>query len=514
MEKTRKIRIFDTTLRDGEQSPGATLTHREKILIAKQLETLGVDIIEAGFPIASEDDFKAVKNIAETVKKPVVAGLARAIEKDVKRAWEAVQNAKNPRIHTFMSSSDIHLKEQFKISREKALKMSVEAVKLAKSLCDDVEFSPMDATRTEQAFLFKMVEATIDAGATTVNIPDTVGYAQPAEFGQLIKSIREKVPNIENAVISVHCHNDLGLAVANSLEAIRQGAGQVECTINGLGERAGNASLEEIVMNLHAREQFFKAETGINFKEIFPISQMVSNFTGISVQRNKAIVGENAFAHEAGIHQHGLLSNKQTYEIMNPETIGKQTKYVLGKHSGRHAVKIVVEEMGFRLDENQLHQVSEKIKKLADKQKVVLDEDIIAIASDVTQQLRKEEQRLVLDELKIETGNKVKPTAKIKLVVDGKAVEATGEGIGSVDAVANALKKVVPANVSLKEYTLKAVTGGTDALADVVVKVVNGNGKLYEAEAIDEDVIMASANALIKGMNKALAKKDKKKLRS
>ncbi len=508
--KFRKIKIFDTTLRDGEQSPGATLTHREKILIAKQLEKLNVDIIEAGFPIASEDDFKAVREIAATVRKPIVAGLARALEKDVNRAWEAVQEAKKPRIHTFMSSSDIHLREQFKISREEALRMSVEAVKLAKSYCDDVEFSPMDATRTEPKFLFQMVEAAIDTGATTVNIPDTVGYAQPSEFGQLIAAIKKNVPNIENAVISVHCHNDLGLAVANSLEAVKEGASQVECTVNGLGERAGNASLEEIAMSLYTRKQFFNAETSIDLKEIYPSSQMVSNFTGIAVQRNKAVVGENAFAHEAGIHQHGLIANSQTYEIMNPEMIGKKSKLVLGKHSGKHATRQVLEEMGFRLDEKQLQQVTAKIKQLADKQKTVLEEDIVAIASDVTQQLRSEEQRIVLDELKIETGNKIKPTAKVRLIIDGKPVEATGSGVGPVDALSNAIGNVVPAKISLKEYHLKAITGGTDALADVVVKVSNGCGVLHDAEAINEDVIMASANAFIKGLNKALAKKKKR----
>ncbi len=503
----RKIMFFDTTLRDGEQSPGATLTHREKILIAKQLEKLGVDIIEAGFPIASDDDFKAVQEIAQTVKRPIIAGLSRAMKKDIDRAWEAVQHAKKPRIHTFMASSDIHLKEQFKITRKEALKMSVDAVKFAKSYCEDVEFSSMDASRTAPDFLFQMVEAVIEAGATTVNIPDTVGYAQPTEFGQLIASVKENVPNIDNAVISVHCHNDLGLAVANSLAAIRNGAVQVECTINGLGERAGNASLEEIVMNLNMRKQFFDVETGINLKEIYNASQMVSNFTGIAVQRNKAIVGENAFAHEAGIHQHGLLANSQTYEIMNPEMVGKKSKLVLGKHSGKRATKQVLESMGFKLSEEQLQQVSDKIKELADKQKIVLEEDIIAIGADVTQQLQKEEQRIVLDELKIKTGNKTKPTATLKLLVDGKSTEVVGTGVGPVDAVANALQKVVPAKVSLNEYHLKAITGGTDALADVVVKVVNGNGCVYDAEAINEDVIMASANALIKGINKALAEK-------
>ncbi len=502
----RKIKIFDTTLRDGEQSPGATMRHREKMLLAKQLEKLGVDVIEAGFPIASDDDFRAVKEISETIKGPVIAGLARAIDKDIDRAWEAVQNAKKPRIHTFMSTSDIHIKEQFKKTRKDALEMSVTAVKLAKSYCNDVEFSPMDATRSDPEFVFQVLEAVIKEGATTLNIPDTVGYAQPSEFGQLIASVRENVQGIENVAISVHCHNDLGLAVANSLEAIKNGATQIECTVNGIGERAGNASLEEIVMSLETRKSFFDAGTDINLKEIFPTSQMASNFTGISVQRNKAIVGENAFAHEAGIHQHGLLANRQTYEIMCPELIGKKIAFVLGKHSGRHATKQVLEEMGFELDEKQLQQVTAKIKELADKQKTVLDEDIVAIAEDVTNQLRKEEKRIVLNELRIEAGNKTTPTAYLSLLIDGKPVEAEGTGVGPVDAVSSALQSVVPTKVSLKEYNLKAITGGTDALADVVVKVANGSGKVHTAEAINEDVIMASANALIKGINKALAK--------
>jgi 2-isopropylmalate synthase len=505
-----KVLFFDTTLRDGEQSPGATMTHSEKMQVALQLEKLGVDIIEAGFPIASNDDFNAVKQIAETLQKPVIAGLSRAVEKDILRAWEAIQNAKHPRIHTFMSSSDIHLKEQFKISRKEALEMSVKAVKLAKSLCENVEFSAMDASRTEPEFLFEVIEAAISVGATTINIPDTVGYSQPAEFGALIKSITEKVPNIGQAIISVHCHNDLGLAVANSLEALRNGARQVECTINGIGERAGNASLEEIAMSLFTRKQFFGLESNINLSEIFPSSQLVSRVTGISVQRNKAIVGENAFSHEAGIHQHGLLANAQTYEIMNPELIGKKSRLVLGKHSGKHATFSVLQQMGFSLTEEQLSQVTARIKQLADKQKIVLEEDLAAIACDVTKQLRKEEQRIVLSDLKIETGNNIKPKAKLELLIDGKKVFAVANGVGPVDALANALKSVVPEKISLEEYHLKAITGGTDALADVVVKVSSNNGTLIDAEAINEDVVMASANALVKAFNKALAKKQER----
>ncbi len=384
MEKRlKKIKIFDTTLRDGEQSPGATLTHQEKMMIASQLAGLRVDVIEAGFPVASKDDFKAVKEIAQTVSGPIIAGLARALPKDIDTAWKAVHYAKKPRIHTFMSSSDIHIKEQFKINREKALDMSINAVRHAKDCCNDVEFSPMDATRSDLNFMLKMVQGAVDTGATTINIPDTVGYSQPYEFGQLIKTVRERVEGIENAAISVHCHNDLGLAVANSLEAIRNGATQVECTINGIGERAGNASLEEIVMAIETREGFYNAETNINLKEIYKTSRMVSEFTGIVVQPNKAIVGKNAFAHEAGIHQHGILASKKTYEIMNPKMIGKETELVIGKHSGKHAIKDFLTKRGYRLNRQQLNQIVEKVKALADKHKTVMNEDLIAIADDV-----------------------------------------------------------------------------------------------------------------------------------
>ncbi len=511
MAKPEKVIVFDTTLRDGEQSPGATLTHREKILIARQLAKLKVDVIEAGFPVASEDDFKAVKEIAAKVKGPTICALARALPKDIDVAWNAIQNAKKPRIHTFMSSSDVHLRHQFKITRGEALRMSIEAVKRACNYCSDVEFSPMDATRTEPKFLFEMVSAAIEAGATTINIPDTVGYAQPAEFGALIKSVKENVPGIENVVVSVHCHNDLGLAVANSLEAVRNGARQVECTINGLGERAGNASLEEIAMNIFTRKSLFNCSTGIDLKQIYPASQMVANFTGISVQRNKAIVGENAFAHEAGIHQHGLIAASKTYEIMNPAMIGKKSKLVLGKHSGKHAAKQVLASLGFKLSEAQLQQVNAKIKQLADKQKTVLEEDIIAIASDVTGQLVQEKQRVLLDEVRVNTGNKIKPSATVTLEIDGEKKSATAAGVGPVDAVAKAIQSMLPQKISLQEYHLKAITGGTDALADVVVRVENGKGSMFDAEAINEDVIMASANALVKGINKAMAQKKTRK---
>jgi len=503
-EKMRKIKIFDTTLRDGEQSPGATLTHNEKILIAHQLARLNVDVIEAGFPVASEDDFRAVKEIADTVKGPSICALARAIDKDVDIAWNAIRNAEKPRIHTFMSSSDIHLKYQFKKSRKEALEMAVNAVKRAKGYCDDVEFSPMDATRSDPAFVFEMLERCIDAGATTVNIPDTVGYSTPEEYGALIKSIVENVPNISNAAISTHCHNDLGFAVANSLAGVLNGASQVECTVNGIGERAGNASMEEIAMALHTRKSFYDAETGLKLDEIFKSSQMVSNLTGLTVQRNKAVVGENAFAHESGIHQHGLLANKLTYEIMNPEMIGKKTELVLGKHSGKAAVMDALKKMGFSFSAEQADEITAKIKELADKKKSVKDEDIVAIASDVLHQASSQDKIVVLGKLEVKTGNRSKPSATVELVIDGKACVGKGEGVGPVDAVAHAIQSVIPQKIQLRQYNLKAITGGTDALADVVIRLADDKGNVFDAEAVNEDVIMASAYAIVQGYNKAL----------
>ncbi len=378
----KRIIIFDTTLRDGEQSPGATLNREEKIIIAKQLEKLGVDYIESGFPVASEDDFNAVKEIAESVNTGVAA-LARCRNEDIRKAWEAIKNSKKSRIHVFMSSSKIHLKHQFKIDENEALEVATEGVRLAKKYTDDVEFSPMDATRSEKEFLFKMIKSAVANGATTINIPDTVGYSMPGEFGALIREIRELVG--ESINISVHCHNDLGLAVANSLEAVKNGANQIETTINGIGERAGNTAMEEVVMSFHTRKSYFNAETNINLKQICKTSKLVEKLTGIKVQRNKAIVGKNAFAHEAGIHQHGILSNKETYEIMSPEIIGRKTEIVIGKHSGRHAVESVLKRMGVCLDEEKVKKITKKVKNLADKKKCVLEKDIIDIVNNLNQ---------------------------------------------------------------------------------------------------------------------------------
>ena len=374
-----QIKIFDTTLRDGEQSPGASLNTEEKIMVAKQLESLGVDIMEAGFPLASEDDFNAVKEISSIITKSTVAGLARALPKDVIRAGEAVRDAKKPRIHTFIGTSNLQLEKQFNITKQKAIDLSVAAVKLAKDYCTDVEFSAMDATRTDTDFLYEILEKTIDAGATTVNIPDTVGYTLPEEFGKMIKGIKENVPNINNAIISVHCHNDLGLAVANSLESIKNGARQVECTINGLGERAGNAALEEIVMSLKTRHDHYgEFAMNINTTELIKTSRMVSKLTGMRVQRNKAIVGKNAFAHESGIHQDGVIKHRQTYEIMDPKDVGLlESDIVLGKHSGRTAIKQKIEKLGINANEKEINDFFPVFKRIADEQKAVSDEEIL-----------------------------------------------------------------------------------------------------------------------------------------
>jgi len=508
----KKIIIFDTTLRDGEQSPGASLTTPEKLVIARQLAKLGVDVIEAGFPIASQGDFEAVKLSAKKVDGPVICGLARTTQQDIDRAWDAVKHSKNPRIHTFIATSLIHREKKLRKTKEEIIQMASDAVKHAKSLCRDVEFSPEDAARTDLDYMCDVVKAAIEAGATTINIPDTVGYAEPEEFGRRIRYVFDKLGKIikkNNVVISIHCHNDLGLAVANSLEAVKNGATQVECTINGIGERAGNCSLEEVVMNIRTRKDFFKGfYTGIKTQEIFRASQLVSSLTGLSVQRNKAIVGRNAFAHEAGVHQHGVLSSKLTYEIMEPEEIGWQgTNIVIGKHSGKHAVEAILKEMGYELDPKQVEKIIAKVKDLADKQKEVMREDIIAITADIAGELSKEEEIIKLDEIKITTGNKTQPQADVTLIIEGKRKIGKGKGVGPVDALSHAISTMIDPSIKLKEYNLKAITGGTDALADVSITVQDKKGGIFRAEAVNEDIIMASAIALVKGMNRALAGK-------
>jgi 2-isopropylmalate synthase len=496
---TRTIRIFDTTLRDGEQSPGASMNVEEKITLAKQLARLGVDIIEAGFAIASPGDFEAVRRIGAEVEGPVICSLARAKEADIRRAWEALRDVPRRRLHTFHSTSDIHLKYQYRIDRAEALKRSVEMVKLAKSLIEDVEFSAMDATRTDPVYLCEVLEAAIEAGASTVNVPDTVGYTTPEEFGKLIRTVRERVKNIDRAVISVHCHNDLGLAVANSLAAVLNGAGQVECTVNGIGERAGNCSMEEVVMALRTRKDFFQADTQVTSEEIVRTSRLVTKITGIQVQPNKAIVGANAFAHESGIHQDGLLKERTTYEIMRPESIGLvKSDLVLGKHSGRHAFRDKLTQMGYALSDDGLNKAFERFKRLADQKKEVFDEDIEAIVSDEVQQIQ---EIYVLKHLFVESGTEIRPKATVEVLIDGKAAKQTGSGDGPVDAVYKTLTAITGTKSRLDAYLVKGITGGTDALGEVTVKLEE-EGKKVTGHGADTDIIVASAKAYVNALNK------------
>jgi 2-isopropylmalate synthase len=498
----RLIRIFDTTLRDGEQSPGASMNVDEKIQLAKQLVRLGVDIIEAGFPIASPGDFEAVKRIANEVSGSVIAGLARAKEEDIRRAFDAVKDAPRRRIHTFHSTSDIHLKYQFRVSREEALKRSVEMVKLTRSLVEDVEFSPMDATRTELPYLLDVVAAVVDAGASTVNIPDTVGYTTPTEFGSMIKAIKERIG--DSAVISVHCHNDLGLAVANSLAAIINGAGQVECTVNGIGERAGNCSMEEVVMNLRTRKDFYQATTNINTREIIRTSRLLTRITGIPVQPNKAIVGANAFAHESGIHQDGLLKEKMTYEIIRPEDIGlRQTELVLGKHSGRHAFKERLKELGYELSEGEIETAFQKFKHLADQKKDIFDDDIAAL---ISEEVSKIPETYSLVDLSISSGVNVRPTATLRLRVHDRIVEKVAHGDGPVDAVYRAVATITETKSNLLKFEVKSITGGTDALGEVLVSLEE-DGVKVRGQGADTDIIVAAAKAYINALNKLAARR-------
>ncbi|ACI22101.1 MULTISPECIES: 2-isopropylmalate synthase [Thermodesulfovibrio] len=499
----RRIKIFDTTLRDGEQSPGASMNVDEKIQVAKQLKKLGVDIIEAGFPIASPGDFEAVNRISKEVKGIVVAGLCRARDEDIERAAEALKPAEQKRIHTFIATSDIHLKYKLRMDRDQVIQAAVKAVKKAKQYTDDVEFSAEDATRSDWDYLCKVTEEVIKAGATTVNIPDTVGYTIPQEYGELIEYLMNKVPNIDKATISVHCHNDLGLAVANSLTAILKGAGQVECTINGIGERAGNAALEEIVMALKVRNDFFKADTGIVTQEIYRTSRLISKITGMVVQANKAIVGANAFAHEAGIHQDGVLKERTTYEIMRPEDIGiPSSKIVLGKHSGRHAFKKRLEELGFSLTEEEINRAFERFKKLADQKKYIFNEDIEALVSDEV--LRIAEVYQLID-LEVASGTKKKPTATVKMKINGDEKEITVSGDGPVDSVYRAITELTGSKAELNKFEIKAITGGTDALGEVTVILEEG-GHTVRGHGSDTDIIVASAKAYINALNKLALK--------
>lgn len=505
----RRITIFDTTLRDGEQSPGASMNIEEKLEVAKQLARLKVDVIEAGFPVSSPGDFEAVKLIAQTVKGPTIAGLCRATNLDIDRAWEALQYAEKPRIHTFIATSDIHLKYKLKKSREEVLDLAVAAVKRAKSYCDDVEFSAEDASRTDIDYLCQVVEAVIEAGATTVNIPDTVGYAIPQEFGEIIRTLVNRVPNVNKAVLSVHCHNDLGLASANSLAAIAAGASQVECTINGIGERAGNAALEEIVMALNTRKDVFgDVYTDVNAKEIYRTSRLVSDVTGLGVQANKAIVGSNAFAHEAGIHQHGVLQERSTYEIMDAQSIGlSESKLVLGKHSGRHAFEKRLSELGYELTREELEKAFARFKEVADKKKEIFDEDLEAIIADEVHMIPETYQ---LQYMTVMTSLEGIPTATVKITTaNGELVEC-GMGVGSVDAVYKTIDKLVDVPHQLIDYIVKSVTGGTDALGEVTVKI-GDDRNVYTGRGASLDIVEASAKAYIQAINKLVYYHSKRK---
>ncbi|TAK33139.1 MAG: 2-isopropylmalate synthase [Chloroflexota bacterium] len=495
-----RVYVFDTTLRDGEQSPGATLNMEEKIEVARQLTRLGVDIIEAGFPISSLGDFEAVNRIAREVRGSCICGLARAAAADIDRAWEAVRDAETPRIHVFLSSSDIHLLHQLRKSREQILEEAVAMVKRAKSYLSDVEFSPMDASRSEPSYVYQILEAVIDAGATTLNIPDTVGYSTPEEYGRLIRGIFENVPNIHKAIVSTHCHNDLGLATANTLAGLVNGARQVECTINGIGERAGNAALEEFVMALHTRRDVYNLTTNIRTTEIVKTSRLVSELTGIQIQPNKAIVGGNAFSHESGIHQDGVLKERSTYEIMDARTIGLiPNTLVMGKHSGRHAFKRRLSELGFTLSDEDVSRAFMRFKELADKKKQIDDRDLEAIVAD---ELRIHAETYHLDHVQVSCGERSMPTATVRLIMpDGRVVADAAIGTGPVDAIYKAINRLIEIPNQLTEFSVKSVTEGIDAIGEVTIKI-ESDGRTFIGRGASTDIIVASAKAYINALNK------------
>ncbi len=525
------VLIFDTTLRDGEQSPGATLNEHEKLDIARQLSRLGVDIIEAGFPAASPGDLAAVQHIAETVGRtprldrsgnwtapPTIAGLARANRHDIDRAWEAVRPAVRPRIHTFIATSDIHMEYKLRMTRDEVLETVGDMVQYARSLCDDVEFSPEDAGRSDPDFLVQVLGVAIRAGATTINIPDTVGYTTPEEFGELIRYLRENMPGAQDVIFSVHCHNDLGLATANTLAGIQAGARQAEVTVNGIGERAGNTSLEEVVMALYTRHAVFGLDTNIITQEIHRTSDMVSRYTGIVIQPNKAIVGANAFAHEAGIHQDGMLKHKRTYEIMDASTIGlSHSKLVLGKHSGRHALRVRLEELGYHLGKEELDEVFRRFKELADKKKTVTDADLEALVGD---ELYQPVETWELLDVQVQCGSNVIPTAVVRLRNNqtGEVFTDAGFGTGPVDAVYQGINRIVQVPNNLVEFLVQAVTEGIDANGDVTIRieVPDSRGyketaqgrprrRLFSGRGVDTDIIVASAKAYMQALNKMIA---------
>ena len=494
-----RVIFFDTTLRDGEQSPGASMNSAEKLRIASQLERLGVDVMEAGFPASSPGDFESVQMIANKIRNVEIAGLARTAKNDIDQAWAAVRDAAHPRIHTFIATSDIHMKYKLKMTPEEVIGEAVESVKYAKSLCDSVEFSTEDGTRSDRDFLCRVFEAAIAAGATTVNLPDTVGYTVPEEFGELVRYVRAHTPNIHQAVMSVHCHNDLGLATANTLAGIRAGARQVEVTINGIGERAGNTSLEEIVMTLFTRQDQMALDFGIKTQEIHPTSRLISMITGIVVQPNKAIVGANAFAHEAGIHQDGVLKNPMTYEIMSPDTVGLSgNRMVIGKHSGRHAFQDKLRQMGYELSREDLNALFAKFKLLADKRKEILEEDIEAL---VAEEILRVPDIYELLYLNVVSGTVAVPTATVKLKINDEEAQSAGFGVGPIDATFNTIVKMTGSNAKLMRFSVNAITGGMDAQGEVTARLQE-NGFVVLGKGTDSDIITASAKAFVNGLNR------------
>ena len=493
------IRIFDTTLRDGEQSPGSSMNIEEKLIMGRQLEKLGVDVIEAGFPVASPGDFEAVQRIAKTVRGCEIAALARCEPEDIDAAWTAIKDAKNPRIHVFIATSDIHMTHKLRKTPEEVLRDAVRSVKQACTYTENVEFSTEDATRSDPEFLYQIIEAVIEAGARVINVPDTVGYTVPAQFSTLIEGIRAQVPGIDRAIISVHCHNDLGLAVANSLAAIRAGARQVECTVNGIGERAGNTSLEEVVMALRTRQDVYGISTRVVTEEIYPSSRLLTSITGVAVQPNKAVVGANAFAHEAGIHQDGVLKNVMTYEIMTPQSIGRSSnELVLGKHSGRHAFRERLHALGFDLQPDQLNNAFEKFKALADKKKVIYDEDLEVLVADAV--LRMDDKFKLLN-ISVSSGTSTVPSATVEMALEDRVMKEAGFGDGPVDAVFKVISKMAQSKSHLVRYQVNAITGGTDAQGEVSV-TLSEEGVTSIGHGAHTDIIVASAKAYINALNK------------
>ncbi|MBR2637021.1 MAG: 2-isopropylmalate synthase [Oscillospiraceae bacterium] len=497
----RKIRIFDTTLRDGEQSPGCSMNIHEKLEMARQLERLGVDTIEAGFPIASPEDFEAVQRIAREVQSCRVAGLCRAVRGDIDCAWVALKDHPNPVLHIFLATSDIHLEHKLHKTRDEALEQVREMVAYGKSLCPNIEFSAEDASRSDRDFLVQVFDAAQMAGASVLNIPDTVGYSTPAEMQELVSYVKSHLRNPDEVILSVHCHNDLGMGVANSLAGMMGGADQIECTVNGIGERAGNAALEEIVMAIRTRAGIYGCETGIDAKQLYRSSKLLSTITGVTVPPNKAIVGANAFAHESGIHQHGVINNRETYEIISPETVGiYQNRMVLGKHSGRHAFEERLDQLGYRLPEDVLEQSFEKFKVLADRKKIVTDRDLEALISSNRYQIA---ETYTLESFVVNSGTVISATAVVKLIKDGESREHVARGEGPIDACFKAIDRIVKQNFPLKNYAIQSVTEGEDALGEVVVKIMRGD-EIITGRGLSTDIIEASIRAYINAINKAI----------